>query len=901
MSPLKVTDMLHSFRRYSRKLFEWWITFLQRYAFAVIVIILLSTGAVLYYSIRNFAIDTDLGNMISDKLSFRKDEIEFRRAFPQFSDMILVVVEAGTIEGAFTARKRLAGRLREEKSLFKDIYEPGGGSFFDKNGLLYLDTNQLQDLTDNLAAVQPFLAILTKDMSMERLFSVLETTLRKKGDIEIPEKRADLLFDGMDDAFAGVLHGRSTRMSWQRLMAGESAALEQRRQFIMLQPAIDHRLFDAAQKSVDAIPRIARELGLDAAHGVRVRLTGSVLFAHENLKAIRETVGIAILASFILVAATLSIGVGGSPLFTAANMLTLAIGLVWTLGFAIAVLGPFNLISITFGVIYIGVGIDFSLLFCLIYREYIRLGKENAAAVTDTALNVGKGLFLCMATEAIGFYSFVPTAYAGASNLGLITGTGMIINLAVNFAVLPALLTLVPLKREKIRQSRITGSNFAKKIAAFPQLHAKWVAAVAAVLGLGSAALLPRLHFDYNPLNLYDPASEAVMTAKELFRDSGTSPWTVSVLAERAGKARETAERLRKLREVNTAVTIFDFIPKDQEQKLAVISEMALLMPPFPASMKILPSPAAEALKDLSRFQEQLKRSYLSSTEDPDPHAAKLNERIREFKEYVQVPCREEKAFSALGTALLGNLPILVDRLALSLQAAPVGMADLPRELMMQYVSVDGRYRVQVFPNENIAEEGTLKRFVKAVRTVAPHATDTPVFIYESGKAVVSSFSQATLFALIAITLFLLLGLRSSLKTALILVQFALAFLMTAASSVLLRVPLNFANIIVLPLLLGLGIDNGIHFIYRHRRDPSGNPNILRTSTSRAVYYNTATSVVGFCPLAWVPHRGLASMGIVLTLCMVFVMICSFTVLPALMELFKDRLEIDDMPAASRG
>jgi predicted RND superfamily exporter protein len=325
---------------------------------------------------------------------------------------------------------------------------------------------------------------------------------------------------------------------------------------------------------------------------------------------------------------------------------------------------------------------------------------------------------------------------------------------------------------------------------------------------------------------------------------------------------------------------------------------MALFMPPLPASMKIMPSPPAEALKDLSRFQEQLKRSYLSSTNDPDPHAAKLNERIRKFKEYVQVPCREEKAFSALGTALLTNLPILLDRLELLLQADPVGMTDLPRELVKQYVSVDGRYRVQVFPGENISEEGTLKRFVNAVRTVAPHATDTPVFIYESAKAVVSSFSQATLFALAAITLFLLLGLRSTLKTTLILVQFALAFLMTAASSVLLHVPLNFANIIVLPLLLGLGIDNGIHFIYRYRRDPSGNLNILRTSTSRAVYYNTATSVVGFLPLAWMPHRGLASMGIMLTLCMVFVMICTYTVLPALMELFKHRLEIDLMPAS---
>jgi predicted RND superfamily exporter protein len=183
---------------------------------------------------------------------------------------------------------------------------------------------------------------------------------------------------------------------------------------------------------------------------------------------------------------------------------------------------------------------------------------------------------------------------------------------------------------------------------------------------------------------------------------------------------------------------------------------------------------------------------------------------------------------------------------------------------------------------------------VNAVRTVSPHATDTAVSILESGNAVVSSFSQAMLYALVAITLFLLLELRSILATVLTLIPFALAFLTTAASSVLLHMPLNFANIIVLPLLLGLGIDNGIHFIYRYRRDPSGNLNVLQTSTFRAVFYNTATSIVGFCTLVWMPHKGMASMGIVLTLCMIYVIIFTVTVSPALIEVFKDRIKINN-------
>jgi hopanoid biosynthesis associated RND transporter like protein HpnN len=668
MSPIDISGILHSCRTYLRNLFKWWNSQIQRHALAVMVITGISTCGVLYYSVRNFALDADQSRMISEKLPFRIDEKDFRRAFPRLSDTIVVVIDADTIEGAVTARDRLSRRLRKEKSLFRYVYEPGGGTFFEKNGLLYLDLNQLQDLSDNLAAVQPLLALLTEDLSLRNLFSVADKVVEKREEVEIPQRRMDALFDGMSSAFEGVLHGRPRNMSWQQLMAGEGGALERSRQFIILQPYINPHVLSGKKVPLEAIGRIARELGLDEAHGIRVRLTGDIALANENLVAIQSRLGIVILASFILVSVTLAIGVGCSALFTIANMLTLAIGLVWTLGFAIVAIGKFNLISITFAVIYIGVGIDFSLLICLIYREFIMQGKGNADAITATAENVGKGLYLCMATEAIGFYAFVPTAYAGASDLGLISGTGMIINLAVNLIVLPALFTLFPLKREKVRVSRISRSALAGKISEFPFVHSRWVLVCAGVIGLVTAAVLPRLTFDYNPLNLFNQDAEAVVTAQELFRDPETSPWTISVLAKGAGEARETAARLNKLREVKAAVTIFDFVPEKQEEKLAVISEMALFMPPIPARMALKHSSAAENLQAMSRFGEELKRYYLSSTKAPDPHVAKLYDRIQEFKKFVRVPGRGDKEFSALENALLSNLPVLLKRLELLLQ-----------------------------------------------------------------------------------------------------------------------------------------------------------------------------------------------------------------------------------------
>jgi hopanoid biosynthesis associated RND transporter like protein HpnN len=891
MNRTNMHKISHSYRRYLRNLFQWWIVILQRNALAVIVVAGISTCGVLYYSVHNFALDANQSGMISEKLPFRKDEMDFRRAFPQLHDTIVVVIDADTIEMAVTARSCLAARLREEKKLFRNIYEPGGGEFFEKNGLLYLDQDQLHNLSNNLAAVQPLLALLAKDLSLRNIFSVLDKVVEKRDVVEIPQKKIDTLFDEMSRVFDRVLHGRSSKMSWQRLMAGEGLVPGQRHQFIIVQPYFSSHSLSGKKKSLEAIVRIAGKLGLDESHGVRVRLTGDIPLANENLLTIKSRLGIVILASFILVVVTLAFGVNFSPLITIANIITLAVGLVWTLGFAIVALGKFNLISITFAVIYIGVGIDFGLLVCLIYREFILRGKENSDAITATSVNVGKGLFLCMATEAIGFYAFVPTAYAGASKLGLICGTGMLINLMVNIIILPALLTLFPLKREKVKKTRISCSTLARKISELPFAHYKWFLTGAALTGLVAATALPRLSFDYNPMNLFNQSSEAVVTAQELFRDPETTPWTISVLVKDAGEARKITERLRKLKEVQAAVTIFDFVPEKQEEKLAIISDMALFMPPLPGKLELKHWSEAENIQALSRFAEQLNRSYLSAGKTPDPHAAQLYNRIRQFIEFIKVPGRAGTAFSVLESDLLSNLPTLLHRLDMLLQPTGIEIGNLPHELKEQYVAVDGRYRIQVFPRENITNVAALKRFVTAVRAVAPHATDTAVSIFESGNAVVSSFGQATCYALVAITLFLLFELRSLLETILILIPFALALMMTAASSVLLHVPLNFANIIVVPLLLGLGIDNGIHFIYRYRRDPWGNTNILQTNTFRAVFYNTTTSIVGFCTLIWMPNKGLSGMGIILTLCMTYVLICTVTVLPALIEVFKDRLE----------
>jgi hypothetical protein len=242
----------------------------------------------------------------------------------------------------------------------------------------------------------------------------------------------------------------------------------------------------------------------------------------------------------------------------------------------------------------------------------------------------------------------------------------------------------------------------------------------------------------------------------------------------------------------------------------------------------------------------------------------------------------------------LSNLPFLLRRLDNSLQASPIDAAGLPKDLKAQYLSSDGRYRVQVFPRENIMDRSALARFVKAVQAVAPDATDAPISIYESGMAIMSSFREATLYAFIAITIYLLIELRRFLVTFIILTPLILVTLMTGAASVLLGIPLNFANVIVVPLLLGIGVHSGIIFVVRYQSEPPPGGNMLTTSNARAALFSNLATMVSAGSLSFSLHRGISSIGILLTLCLGFLILSTLVLLPALLKLVENRLKHED-------
>jgi hopanoid biosynthesis associated RND transporter like protein HpnN len=460
----------------------------------------------------------------------------------------------------------------------------------------------------------------------------------------------------------------------------------------------------------------------------------------------------------------------------------------------------------------------------------------------------------------------------------------MFINLFVTLTVLPALLTLLPLKKTGMKEFVPV-----RPLCRAPYKYAKAIVVGSIAIGIGAVFLIPKVYFDYNPLNLYDPHCDAVVTIKELFKKEMTCPWTISVLAGNAKEADEMAGKLIGLKEVKEAITIASFVPEEQSSKLAILSDIALFMPPGLETLKTEKLSYEKKVASLEILQSSLKKVLSTAREKDGAYAtslSRLHRSLEGFKKTLTHTENGKEALEKLEESIFSYLPNLFHELKTSLGASVVKESDLPRELRSRYVTADGRYRVEVFPRENILEAQSLKRFVEAVSTLAPNSTDAPVTIRAAGNAVVRSFLLATLYAFLAITLFMWIELKSVSDTVLVLLPLVLSLLMTGAASVILDIPFNFANVIVIPLLLGTGVEV-VYFIHRFRTDPPSSGNMLETSTARALFFSALTTILSFSTLSFSPHRGMASMGKLLTLCIGSYMIATFVFLPAVLKFVK--------------
>jgi hopanoid biosynthesis associated RND transporter like protein HpnN len=835
------------------------------------------TAGALLYTVKHIAIDSDSTRLIAPDVSWRQRERAFDAAFPRHANLIAVVVDGATPELAEQATAALTQGLSGQTGLFRAVWRPDGGPFFDRAGLLFQSTSALAQTMQRLIAAQPLLGSLAADPSLRGLMHALDLLLEgfQQDDAQRDELARPL--SELAAALESIVAGQTPAFSWHTLFTGRAPDPRELRRFVLVQPILDYSALQPGGRASAAIRATTHELGVDADPRLRIRLTGPVPLADEEFATLAD--GAALNAAIMLFAVVVLLWIAlRSFRLIVAIMLSLGAGLILTTAFGLFMFGTFNLISIAFAVLFVGLGVDFGIQFCVCYRAKRHDHDDLHLALQDAGGEVGGGLALAAASIAAGFYAFLPTAYRGVSELGVIAGTGMLVAFLASVSLLPALVALL----------RPRGERAAVGYAALGSLdgllvrYRRAVMAGAGLVAVASLALLPSLQFDFNPLHLRSPKVESMATLLDLMADPQTTPNTLDALTASVDAAVALARRLEQLPEVDHTLTLASFVPEQQPEKLALIEDAALLLEPVLDPGQTLPPPGDEdTLRAMQRTAEGLEHAaavHPGST--LAPVMTRLGNALRTLAQGT--PAMRDQARAMLIPGLVTTL----GQLRAAMQAGPVTLATLPDDLRRDWVAADGRARVEVFPKGDANDNQTLRRFVAAVRQVASEATGAPVSIQEWSHAIVRAFLQAGMWALLAITVLLAFTLRRATDVLLTLTPLLLSGLATLGICAAAGFPLNFENIIALPLLFGIGVAFNIYFVLAWR---AGKRELLQSSLTRAVIFSALTTGTAFGSLWLSHHPGTASMGKLLALSLACTLVAALLFLPALLEGFRPR------------
>ena len=843
------------------------IDFCTRNAWRVVAVGLVLALASGFYVARHFAINSDINALLSSDLSWRKREIVFEQAFRLF-ERIIVVVQAPTPELTGEATAALTQALAKNKDRFREVTQSGGGEFFASNGLLFQSPEDLGRSLAPLVQAEPLIHDLATDPSLRGLVSGLEDGLLGIQSHHIKLDDFTRVFNTFSDTLEKVIAGQPASFSWRVLVQGHPAQPSELRGFIEVHPVLDYSAIEAGHAATAAIRLAAAEIA--PKFQANVRLTGPVAMEDEEFATIKEGAVRNGLITVVIVLIILWLALRSARLIVAV-FVNLFIGLALTAGLGLLMVGTLNLISVYFAVLFVGIGVDFGIQYSVRYRAERHELDDLKGAVLQAGKYVGAPLTLAAGATAAGFLSFLPTDYRGVSELGLIAGFGMLIAFATSITILPALIRLLNPPGEPDQ----LGFSLLAPVDRFLERQRIPIIAGTAIVVIAGLPLLYWLHFDFNPINLRDPNSESIATYLDLNRDPATNTNAIEIMAPSLSDAGVIAGRLSKLPEVLRVMTLASFIPDLQTEKLQLISDAAKkLAGAFDPKNALTPPTDAENVEALKEGAGRL----IEAAGDQNGPGASAAKRLSAALTAVAGANQELRAKAE--DAFIQPLKTALGGLQASLQAQPVTQKSLPPGLVRDWTTPDGRARVEVAPKGDPSDNVATRQFARAVLAVEPNATEGPISILEAGHTIVRAFIVAGLWALLSIGILLWLVLRRIGDVLLTLVPLILAGVVTLEICVLIGLPLNFANIIALPLLLGVGVAFKIYYIMAWRE---GQTNLLQTSLTRAVFFSALTTATAFGSLWFSSHPGTASMGKLLALSLMSTLAAAVLFQPVLM------------------
>jgi uncharacterized protein len=828
---------------------------------------LLAIGAAAYGAVR-FSINTDIEGLISEDLPWHQRQLELSRAFPKKG--ILAVVKAPTAEAAGQATIALAQVLSTNHRLFPAVEQFDSGDFFDRNGLLYQTPAEVRKSAEGLTRAQPFLAPLAGDPSLRGVMTTLTFASQavQAGRIKLDQLAWPLSL--ADRTLTDVLSARPATFSWQELLQGQPPTAKQLRHLVGVQPKLDFAELQPGREAEEGIRRAATELDLQNKFGASVALTGAVPMNDDQFSVIRYSAVRDTLTALFGVLIVLLLALRSWKTI-AAVFFSLMVGLAVTAAIGIAMVGSFNLISIAFFVLFIGLGVDFGIQFSVRYRAERHDHADLYEALRWTARKVGDPLSLAAAATAVGFFAFLPTSYRGLSELGLIAGCGMLIAFACSIIFVPAMLAWLKPPGEPAP----VGFRSLAPLDDFLQRHRIPVIVATFLVVLAGTPLLWHLQFDFNPVDLQSPNSPSVVTYRELQNDPETSGNAAEALTPSLEKANETARRLAALPEVSRTLTLSSLIPTDQGEKIAALKATAQRLGRALNPPQTRPAPTDQeniaAIQGAADALSGAAGNASGAGAEAARHVADLLKQLASADAGIRA-----KAEAAIVPPLIYDLELLRKSLA----PETVTIRTLPADLVREWVLPDGRARVQASPKGDPNDTNVLRNFATAVLRAEPSAAGGAISLYEAAKTVTTAFVEAGVLAIVAIAVLLLIALRRLTDVLLTLVPLLLAGVVTLEICVLDGFSLNFANIIALPLLLGVGVAFKIYYTMAWR---AGKTHLLQSTLTRAVMFSAMTTAIAFGSMWASSYPGMSSMGKLMALSLLCTMTAAVFFQPVLM------------------
>jgi hopanoid biosynthesis associated RND transporter like protein HpnN len=869
--------------------------------------------ACILYTVFFLQFDTSRDDLVGSNKKYHQNFLRLKKEFPQQSDLV-VVIQSENLEKNRQFAERIGAKLEAETNLFTDVFYKGDLPMMGAKALLFVPEKDLGTLKKTLQDVAPFIRQFTRTTNLSSFFEQINTAFRTapretNAQTESLIQSLPALTRIVTQADASL--DRPGTPPSPGVMALFNAGDEAVRKtyitfangkiFLVTAHAPTH---DLNGKAVERLRQLIRETQ-DEVPGVNVGLTGEPVLEHDEMAQSQKDTTVASIVALVLCALIFIYGYSetGRPVKAT---ICLVVGLAYTLAFATATVGHLNILTITFVPILIGLAIDFGVHLVTRYEEELRHGKTEEQALTKAMVFTGQGIFVGALTTAGAFLAMWLTNFKGIQEMGIICGGGLLVCFIPMITLLPVLLLR---GRQNVLDHSVTDVERRARIENLWLERPVLVTVIVGALCVLALTQAHKVYFDYDLLHMQSAGLPAVVFEQKLIDSADKSVLYGAVIADSLQQAVELQKKIEKLPTVatNGVQSIASFLNGDQTEKLKLIGQIKREVAPLkfgatdaqPVNIENFSRTLYSLYGYLGAALDEIKDSNLNLT----AQLVSLREAINNLRKDMlsgNATARAEHAdkLAEFQRALFGDIRETFQTLQNQDDSGPLRVEDLPPALRHRFVGVTGKFLLQVYPKYDVWQRKYQEQFIADLRTIDPNVTGTPVQLYEYTTLLKNSYETAAWYSLIAIAILVFVHFRSFTAVILSLLPVGIGTLWLVGLMGWLKIPFNPANIMTLPLVIGIGVTNGIHILNRFAEERT--PGILSRSTGKAVLVSGLTAIAGFGSLILAKHRGIHSLGCIMATGIATCMIAALAFLPALLNLLGRRKPLIEKPDADR-